>query len=216
MKPFAIESSTPQVFFRATGKSQADFALTPETAYRGNLCLLDEPLTALFCSQQCPGDIILKLYDLARSMRDAGVPVIGGFQSPMERECLRLLLRGDQPIVICPARGIENMRIPREWRKPLDQGRLLILSPFPPTLRRPTAASAAQRNELVANLANRVLIAHAAPKSKTEAFARRLAESGKLLLTLDSPANENLVEMGAGVVGAGLGASLNDKSPKSV
>ena len=138
--------------------------------------LNDADLTALFCSSRCPGDVILKMYDLSRAMRDEGVPVIGGFQSPMEKECLRILLRGDQPVIVCPARGIENMRIPREWRKPLDQGRLLILSPFPPTLRRPTAASATQRNELVASLANRVLIAHAAPGSKTEALARRLAD----------------------------------------
>ena len=57
-----------------------------------NLSILHADLTALFCSGQCPGDVILTMYDLARAMRDAGVPVIGGFQSPMEKECLRLLL----------------------------------------------------------------------------------------------------------------------------
>ena len=62
------------------------------------------------------------MYDLSRAMRDAGVPVIGGFQSPMEKECLRILLRGDQPVVVCPARGIENMRIPREWREAAGRG----------------------------------------------------------------------------------------------
>ncbi len=74
--------------------------LPPETAYAGNLRLLDEPLTALFCSNRCPGDLILKTYDLARAMRDAGVPVVSGFQTPMEKECLRLLLRGSQPVVV--------------------------------------------------------------------------------------------------------------------
>ncbi len=171
---------------------------------KGNLSLLDEPLTALFCSNRCPGDLILKTYDLARAMRDAGVPVIGGFQTPMERECLRLLLRGKQPVVVCPARGIDNMRIPRDWRPALDDGRLLVLSPFPATVRRPTAEHAAQRNDLVASLAGRVFIAHAAPRSKTEAFARKLAASGKSLLTLDSPANENLMEMGSEAVGIEL------------
>ena len=164
---------------------------------KGNLSLLDEPLTALFCSNRCPGDLILKTYDLARAIRDAGVSVIGGFQTPMERECLRLLLRGEQPVVVCPARGIDNMRIPRDWRLALDDGRLLVLSPFPATVRRPTAELAAQRNDMVAHLAQRVFIAHAAPGSKTEAFARALAASGKPLLTLDSSANGNLVTMGA-------------------
>ena len=176
----------------------------PKMKSKGNLSLLEEPLTALFCSQRCPGDLILKTYDLARAMREAGVPVVGGFQTPMEKECLRLLLRGSQPVVVCPARDIENMRISRAWRPALDDGRLLVLSPFPATVRRPTVELAAQRNDLVADLAQRVFIAHAAPGSKTEAFARKLAASGKPLLTLDSPANENLVERGAQKVGAEL------------
>ena len=180
-----------------TTLTKAAVSLAPGTAHRGNLSLLDEPLTALFCSNRCPGDLILKTYDLARAMRDTGIPVIGGFQTSMERECLRLLLRGSQPVVVCPARGIDNMRIPRDWRPALDEDRLLILSPFPATARRPTAELAAQRNDLVAELAAQVFIAHAAPGSKTEAFARKLASKGKRLLTLDSPANANLVEMGA-------------------
>ena len=175
-------------------------SLPPETVHRGNLRLLKEPLTALFCSNRCPGDLILKTYDLARAMRDAGISVVGGFQTPMEKECLRLLLRGSQPMVICPARGIEKMRVPRDWRPALNEGRLLILSTFTPSQRRPTIETAAQRNELVAGLAHRVFIAHAAPGGKTEAFADKLAASGKPLLTLDSPTNANLLALGARVV----------------
>ena len=39
----------------------------------------------------------------------------------------------------------------------------------------------------MADLAHRVFIAHASRGSKTEAFARKLPDSGKPLLTLDSP-----------------------------
>ena len=169
-------------------------------AFLGDRRLVEDPLTALFCSNRCPGDLILKAYDLARAMRDTGVPVIGGFHTPMEKECLRLLLRGSQPVVLCPARSIDNMRIPRDWRLALDGGRLLVLSSFPKTLRRPTATVAAQRNDLVAELAERILIIHAAPGGNTEAFARKLARSGKPLLTLESPANANLIDMGAEAV----------------
>ncbi len=177
-------------------------SLPQTTAHRGDMRLLEEPLTAFFCSQKCPGDLILKTYDLARAMCDAGVPVIGGFQTPMEKECLRLLLRGSQPVVVCPARGIDRMRIPSDWRGPMKEGRMLLLSPFPSSQRRPTVELAAQRNDFVANLAVQVFIAHAAPGSKTEAFAGKLAASGKPLLTLDSRANANLVEMGAEAIAA--------------
>ena len=79
--------------------------LSPAGTYKGNLDMLEERLTALFCSVRCPGDLILKTYDLARLLRDAGTPVIAGFQSPMEKDCLEILLRGRQPVVICPARA---------------------------------------------------------------------------------------------------------------
>ena len=133
-------------------------------------------------------------------MRDTGTPVIGGFQTPMEKECLRILLRGQQPVVVCPARGIENFRVPRDLRPALEGRRLLILSPFPATVRRPTQDLAAKRNDLVGTLASRVFVAHAATESKTEAFARKLSALGKPILTLCNPANRNLVEMGAEVV----------------
>ena len=54
----------------------------------------------------------------------------------------------------------------------------------------------------MSDLGAQVFIAHAAPGGKTEAFARKLAGSGKPLLTLDSPANGNLREMGAEVIEA--------------
>ena len=179
------------------GDATTPGVLPAETAHGGNLALLQEPLTALFCSNRCPGDLILKTYDLARAMRDAGVPVIGGFQTPMEKECLRLLLRGSQPVVVCPARGIDNMRVPREWRDPLEASRMLVLSPFPASRRRTTSELAAQRNDLVADLAHVVFIAHASAGGRTEAFARKIVDSGKPLFTLDSPANANLLALGA-------------------
>jgi predicted Rossmann fold nucleotide-binding protein DprA/Smf involved in DNA uptake len=80
----------------------------------GNSGILRTRLMALFCSVRCPGDLIIKTYDLARSLHDAGVPVIGGFHSPMEKECLALLLRGKQPVILCPARCVDGMRLRAE------------------------------------------------------------------------------------------------------
>lgn len=89
---------------------------------RGNLAILANQMLALFCSVRCPGDLILKTYDLARSLRDAGVTVIGGFHSPMEKECLTLLLRGKQPVAVCLARALDSIRLPGAWRTPLVDG----------------------------------------------------------------------------------------------
>jgi len=163
----------------------------------GNLEILKNRKIALFCSVKCPGNLILKTYDLAGELRDKGVTVIGGFHSPMEKECQALLLRGSQPVIVCPARSIVSMRVPGEWKKPLADGRLLVLSPFEKRFRRPTAALAATRNDFVAALAEEIFIAHAAPGSKTEAFCRRILSWSKPVLTFDSPENASLLTLGA-------------------
>ena len=106
---------------------------------RGDIRLLDEPLLGVFCSVKCPGDVILKSYDLARQLRVADLTVISGVQSPMERGCLALLLRGTARIIICPARGLSRMRITADWKRPIADGRLLLLSFFDDKIWRATA-----------------------------------------------------------------------------
>lgn len=169
-------------------------------AATGNLDILSEKALALFCSVKCPGKLILETYDLAGRLRHAGVTIISGFHSPMERECLVTLLRGNQPVIICPARDMKGMRIPAEHREALEKGRLLFLSPFVGNQRRSTAEMAVYRNRFVAALASRVFVAYAEPGGKTEQFCREVIGWGKPLYTLDSAANANLRAMGARTV----------------
>lgn len=188
---FDLHGQVPDALRRRLAKS----GLRRVTAI-GDLSVLDGRLLGFICSSKCPGNVILDVYDLAGELRSAEVTVVGGFHSPMERECLELLMRGTQPIVICPARNIETMRIAKVWRGALDSGRLLVLSPFPPSQRSVTADSAARRNRFVAQLADEILIAHAAPGGKTEAMCRDLQGTGKPLLTLDRPENRLLLDLG--------------------
>ena len=145
----------------------------PELTALGNLDILSQPMTALFCSARCPGKLILRTYDQAAQWRDAGHCVVSGFHSPVEKECLSILLRDEPPIIICPARGLPK-RIPPDWKKPLADGRLLILSIFSQTESRITADLAARRNELVAALADQVFVAYATPGGRLESSLHRL------------------------------------------
>lgn len=144
----------------------------------GNPGVLRSRRTALFCSARTPGDAILRALDTARRLRDEGVTVISGFHSPIEKECLRILLRGKQPIIICPARAIETMRIPTECRAAYQAGRILFLSPFTKQPKRVTRESAVRRNEIVAALADEVFIAHITPGGETERMAEMLKRWG--------------------------------------
>jgi len=144
----------------------------------GSLDLLNVPKTTLFCSKTCPGDAILAAMDQAQKWRDQGRCIISGFHSPIEKECLQILLRGVQSIIICPARSLEGMRIPKEWREGIRGDRILLLSPFDPSQRRLTATLSKQRNKLVAALADDVYFAHISPGGKTARLAEQISGWG--------------------------------------
>jgi predicted Rossmann fold nucleotide-binding protein DprA/Smf involved in DNA uptake len=167
----------------------------------GNLDILNHKKLAFFCSVKCPGSLILKVYDLSQSLKQAGVTVIGGFHSPIERECLRILLRGPQPVIVCPARSLKGMRLQAEYKDPIKKGQLLLLSPFKESKNRNTVEAANERNRFVAALADTILVAHASPNSKTERFCHEVLSWGKPLYTLESDANINLIRLGVKPIG---------------
>jgi hypothetical protein len=89
----------------------------PTLSAIGNRDFLSCRPVALFCSIRCPGDVILRTYDVIRNIRDVGIPMIGGFHSLMEKQCLTFLLRGTQPVIVCPAR-VRNLEISGNLRRP--------------------------------------------------------------------------------------------------
>lgn len=156
----------------------------------GDRSLLRSRRTALFCSARTPGDAILRAHDAARRMRDEGVTVISGFHSPIEKECLRILLRGKQPIIICPARAIEAMRVPVECRSAFDAGRVLFLSTFTKEPKRVTKNSALCRNELVAALADEAYIPYLSSGGQTARIAAMLKSWKVPLVAASSTARQ--------------------------
>lgn len=163
----------------------------------GNLSILKNKRLGVLSSVKCPGAIILKTYDLMRDLRAKGVAVISGFHSPMEQECLNILLRGKQSVIVCRARSIEGMRLRGEYKQPLADGRLLLLSPFDARQPRITVENAIIRNRFVAVLADAAFVAYAEPGGKTEQFCREIASWGKRIYTFEDGANANLLELGA-------------------
>jgi predicted Rossmann fold nucleotide-binding protein DprA/Smf involved in DNA uptake len=170
---------------------------------KGDESVLNRPKVALFCSVKCPGKLILDTYDLANRFRDEGVTVISGFHSPMEQECLRILLRSPHPAIWCLARGLYRQipAKPVDCRAAVADGRLVMVTPFPDTVRHITAQTATTRNRLVADMAAAVVVAHAAPGSKMEALCQSVLQSGKPLFTFDHPANAAILGRGARDVG---------------
>lgn len=163
----------------------------------GDAAKLRNRLLGLVCSIQCPGSIVIQTFDAMRALRDAGVMVIGGFHSPMESECLDILLRGTQPVVFCAAKGLRGLRLGALARQAVKDGRLLVITPFGDEVKRTVSAQAVHRNEIVAALADVVLVPHAAPGGKAEATAREVLTRGQPLFTFADDSNSHLISAGA-------------------
>lgn len=144
----------------------------------GNTGLLQQDLRGLLCSKACPGAKIIEAMDLAQRWRAENRAVISGFHTAVEKECLRIFLRGPQPLVICPARGLDPFQLPEDWLPKFDRKELLIISPFDSSVRRPTKETAEKRTRLVLDIATDYAIIHASPKgslSKLQAATRPAA-----------------------------------------
>ena len=188
LKPEAVMQDSG---LRSVGSEQGEIAALGDSA------LLRRGVLAFFCSAKCPGRLILETYDLAQKLRRSQYVVAGGFHTPMEKECLSILLVGPAPVIVCPARSIDNMRLPKDWSRPMEEGRLLVLSPFDDKHKRVTAQTSQVRNEFVAAIADKVFMAHAASGGKTEALASKVVACGKPLLTVAGEENANLLTIGA-------------------
>ncbi len=163
----------------------------------GEVAILHRGVLGFMCSVQCPGSIVIQTLDAIRELRQARVPVIGGFHSPMEHECLDILLRGRQPVVLCLARGLAGLRIDGQVRRAVEEGRLLILSPFPDHIERSNVAQAVKRNHMVAALATDLWVPHASPGGKTWSTIHAALGRQQPVFTFEDESNAELLAAGA-------------------
>ncbi len=133
----------------------------------GNEELLKLSKIAFLCSRQVPASTVLKCYDWAIAQREAGTCVISGFHSTIEKDVLHYLLKGRQPIIVVLARGLKHELEP-VFKKPIDEGRLLIVTPFVADVKRVTSKTAQIRNKMMIELADEIIVGHASKGGQLE------------------------------------------------
>ena len=131
----------------------------------GNAALMQRPKVAFLSSRKVAPAAVMRCYDWATGMRGGGsagrlappgdddhagrvtLPcVVGGFQSALERDVLKLLLPdGGPPIVMVLARGMWRS-VPVEYREAINAGRMLVVSPFSQGVVRVSKETAEKRN----------------------------------------------------------------------
>ncbi len=136
----------------------------------GNAALMERPKVAFLSSRRVAPAAVMRCYDWATGMRGGGgtpggsagrlappgdgghagrvtLPcVVGGFQSALERDVLKLLLPDGGPsIVMVLARGMWRS-VPVEYRAAINTGRMLVVSPFSQGVVRVSKETAEKRN----------------------------------------------------------------------
>lgn len=138
----------------------------------------DHPIIALFSPVKAPARAILQANELAQEWRIQPVTIIGGFQSPLEKEVWSVLIQ-DVVNLFAPLPEQNGPRLVKVLARSMVQrfsaqehhgmvaDMMAFVSPFPETVKRPTKATALVRNQVAAALADSVLIAHAEEGSST-------------------------------------------------
>ena len=134
----------------------------------GNAALMERTKVAFLSSRRVAPAAVMRCYDWATGMRGGGsagrlappgdgghagrvtLPcVVGGFQSALERDVLKLLLPdGGPPIVMVLARGMWRS-VPTEYREAINAGRMLVVSSFSQGVVRVSKETAEKRNAFV-------------------------------------------------------------------
>lgn len=126
----------------------------------GGQALMSASLTAFFASRQCPGFAIRAAIDWAIEQARARQTIISSFHSPLEQSVLEVLLQARSPVVAVLARPVTGAKLSADWKAAILEGRMAVVSDCS-VKKRLTSEQAMQRNELTAQLADAIFIAHA-------------------------------------------------------
>lgn len=129
-----------------------------ETKFLGNKQLLNLHKIGFIASRHASTlDVIPTLDWAVEISKSMDVAVVSGFQSPLEKDVLKFLLRGACPIIIVLARGMYR-KLPDALQTPMDQQRILVISNEPDTITRVSEITAHKRNEYVKSISDEMKI----------------------------------------------------------
>ena len=144
----------------------------------GNLELLNLYKVAFLCSRRYPDSAAQKSYQWADEQREKGICVISGYHSPIEKDVLHRLLKGTQPIIIALAKGL--LKLDSELVAPVEAGRLLVITRYADSVSHACEAKCLQRNRMMVEMADEIVIAHASPGGNVEKLSERY-DQGKIM-----------------------------------
>lgn len=134
----------------------------------GNPALWNLPKLGVLCSRNAPRPESLP----------AAAVYFGGFHSPMEKDLFGRLLERKQPLIWCPAWGLEHAAFAPGVLEALEQNRMLLLEM---RNRDGDLAAAEERNRFVIENADALWLPHVAPGGMLDRLMTALDAHGKTL-----------------------------------
>ena len=120
----------------------------------GNIALLQKRKIGFLASRKIATLSVLPTLDWATEISQReDVAVVSGFHSQMEKEVLKILLRGKCGIIVILARGMYR-QVPNRYEEALQQNRLLLLSYEKDNITRISEQTAHKRNKQVVLLSD--------------------------------------------------------------
>jgi predicted Rossmann fold nucleotide-binding protein DprA/Smf involved in DNA uptake len=139
--------------------------------YFGNKDLLKLYKTGFLSSRKCPAEIVLKSYEWAKKQREEGNCVICGNHSQIENDVFNILLKGNQPLILVLPRGLK-----KRWNKKIlenvEQGRLLIITPFGKEVKRITRTTAIQKNQTIVRLSDKIVTGYVSKNGQLDGLIK--------------------------------------------
>lgn len=171
----------------------------------GNPELLQGRILGILGSRALEAGVLLKVKGVLSGLCAKGEPernlyFAGGWQSPMERECLEFLLAEEASVIYALPHNIRGFNSIEALGEALKAARLLVLSRE--SQNRPSRASNERRNRLVWAMSDALLVLHAPADSGTACMAAEALKAEVPVFLPKHPDHEHLFEAGAEVAAA--------------
>ena len=166
----------------------------------GNAQILRRPLLALISARQIDGNVAtISLQLLKQLTASKTIGFISGWHSPLEQECLRVVLTEEASLVFCTSKALDRFKPSAELKERVVQNKALLLTHCTPNAKRISRGASIRRNELVIELASVLLVLSAPEGSESLNLARAALDAGKPVFTLDHHMNRKLLGCSASI-----------------
>ncbi len=113
--------------------------------YRGNLSILAKPAVAIMGSSQPDGELLASSNDMVKALAASGYALVGGYGKGIDRSALQTARQANGSIILILPVGVRQFAPFLKSLEPaIDQGQVLVLSPYPPDAELVDAAATAR------------------------------------------------------------------------